>query len=136
MPATKWGQVMCAASAWKQSGMASWILCYISAQTRLSQCGRFSRVSSRTSWPDATSQCGALNLWSARRGIRLTAAVVREQMSSGAEFAFCSRCGEKILLPKADKPIQLTKRQAEEVEANRRAADQRSRFEQVLFRLK
>ena len=57
-------------------------------------------------------------------------------MSSGEEFAFCSRCGERIELPKADKPIHLTKRQAEEVEANRRAADQRSRFEQVLFRLK
>ena len=41
-----------------------------------------------------------------------------------------------MTLPKADQPIQLTKRQAEEVEANRRAADERSRFEQVLFRLK
>jgi hypothetical protein len=39
-------------------------------------------------------------------------------------------------MPKADKPIQLTERLAEEVEANRRAADQRSRFEQALFRLK
>jgi len=69
-------------------------------------------------------------------GHTLNRAVVREQISSGAEFAFCSRCGEKILLPKADKPIHLTKQQAEEVEANRRAADERSRFEQVLFRLK
>ena len=42
----------------------------------------------------------------------------------------------RSMLPKADQPIQLTKQQAEEVEANRRAADQRSRFEQVLFRLK
>lgn len=40
------------------------------------------------------------------------------------------------MLPKADQPIQLTKRQAQEVEANRRAADERSIFEQVLFRLK
>jgi hypothetical protein len=69
------------------------------------------------------------------KGHTLNRAVVREQMSSGAEFAFCSRCGERIALPKADKPILLTKQQAEEVEANRWAADQRCRFEQVLFRL-
>jgi small GTP-binding protein len=69
-------------------------------------------------------------------GHPLNRAVVREHMSSGAEFAFCSRCGDKIVLPKADKPIQLTDRQSKEVEVNSRAADQRSRFEQALFRLK
>jgi small GTP-binding protein len=69
-------------------------------------------------------------------GHPLNRVVAREQMSDGAEFAFCNRCGERIMLPKADEPIQLTKRQAEEVDANRRVADQRSRFEQVLFRLK
>ncbi len=69
-------------------------------------------------------------------GHLLNRAVVREQMTSGANFAFCNRCGEKIGLPKADQPIQLTRRQAEAVEANRRAADARSQFEQVLFRLK
>lgn len=66
----------------------------------------------------------------------LNRAVVREHMSSGEEFVFCSRCGEKIRLPKADQPIYLTQEQAEEVEANRREADKRSRFEQVLFLLK
>jgi small GTP-binding protein len=66
----------------------------------------------------------------------LNRAVVREHLSSGAEIAFCNRCGEKISLPKADQPIQLTRRQAEAVEADRRVADQRSRFEHVLFRLK
>ncbi|MGB9939628.1 GTP-binding protein [Methanosarcina sp.] len=70
------------------------------------------------------------------KGHTLNRAVVRQKMASGAKFTFCNDCGEKIVLPKADQPIQLTKRQAEEVEANRRAADQRSRFEQVLFRLK
>lgn len=66
----------------------------------------------------------------------LNRSVVRELMSSGSEFAFCNRCGEKIKLPKVNQPIHLTKQQVEEVEANRLAADQRSRFEQVLFRLK
>lgn len=66
----------------------------------------------------------------------LNLAVVRQKMSIGAKFIFCNDCGEKIILPEADKPIHLTNRQAKEVEANRRVADQRSRFEQVLFRLK
>jgi small GTP-binding protein len=70
------------------------------------------------------------------KGHPLNRAVVREQMSSGAEFTFCNRCGDRIVLPKADKLIQLTDQQAKEVEANRRAADQRSRFEQALFRFK
>lgn len=73
---------------------------------------------------------------SCSNGHQLNRAVVREQMSRGAEIAFCNRCGLKILLPKADRPIQLTKSQVQEVEANRRTADQRSRLEQVLFRLK
>jgi WD40 repeat protein len=71
-----------------------------------------------------------------KNGHVLNRAVVREQLSLGAESTFCNRCGEKITLPKADEPIQLTEQQAVEVEANRRAADERSRFEQVLFRLK
>ena len=70
------------------------------------------------------------------KGHTLNRAVIRQKMSSGVGFAFCSDCGKKIMLPKADQPIHLTKRQAEEVEANRHAADQRSRFEQALFRLK
>ena len=69
-------------------------------------------------------------------GHTLNRAVVRQKMSSGVGFAFCSDCGTKIMLPSADQPIHLTKRQAEEVEANHRAADRRSRFEQALYRLK
>ncbi|OPX76428.1 MAG: WD domain, G-beta repeat [Methanosaeta sp. PtaB.Bin018] len=70
------------------------------------------------------------------KGHTLNRAIVRQKMSSRVEFAFCSDCGEKIMLPKADQTIHFTKRQAEEVEANHWAADQRSQFEQVLFRLK
>jgi GTPase SAR1 family protein len=71
-----------------------------------------------------------------KNGHLLNRAVVREQLALGAVSTFCNRCGEKITLPNVDQPIQLTKRQADEVEKNRRAADERSRFEQVLFRLK
>ncbi len=70
------------------------------------------------------------------KGHPLNRAVVREQMASGAESAYCPKCGEKIPLPKVDQPIQLTKVQAEAVETDRHAAHHRSRFEQVLFRLK
>jgi len=70
------------------------------------------------------------------KGHTLNRAVVREHMSRGEKFAYCNQCGERILLPKADQPIYLTKKLAEKVETSHRAADQRSRFEQVLFRLK
>jgi small GTP-binding protein len=70
------------------------------------------------------------------KGHMLNRAVVRQKMSSRVAFTFCNDCGEKIILPKADEPIYLSKQQAEEVEANRNAADKRSRFEQVLLRLK
>ena len=63
----------------------------------------------------------------------LNRAVVREQMTSGADFAFCPKCGERLAIPKVHAPIQLTRQQEAEVEAQRSAADQRSRFEQVLF---
>jgi len=69
-------------------------------------------------------------------GHPLNRAVVREQMTSGASSTFCNRCGQEITLPKADQPIQLTRTQAAKMEADRRTADERSRFEQVLFRLK
>lgn len=71
-----------------------------------------------------------------RQGHVFNRAVVRQRSSAGADFAFCSECGEKTTLPKTDEPILLTAQQAAGVRADRRAADQRSRFEQVLFRLK
>ena len=68
------------------------------------------------------------------KGHDLNRAVVREQLAAKADFAFCARCGEKVTLPKVERPIQLTRTQAAEVEAQRRAADQRTRFEQAVFR--
>jgi small GTP-binding protein len=69
-------------------------------------------------------------------GHLINRAVIREQMAAGESIAFCGKCGQKVSLPEADQPIQLTKQQAADVAADRRAADERSRFEQVLFRLK
>jgi small GTP-binding protein len=73
---------------------------------------------------------------SCSNGHSLNRAVVREQVAKAANFAFCNQCGQKLTLPKIDKPIQLTKHLAEDVEGDRRTADLRSRFEQVLFRFK
>ena len=67
---------------------------------------------------------------------QLNRAVVREQLADGNETIFCTRCGERLSLPRADVPIQLTRHQSADLNTQRRAADQRLRFEQALFRLK
>jgi hypothetical protein len=65
----------------------------------------------------------------------LNRAVVREAVQHGEESAFCSKCGEKLTLPKMAEPIQLTREVQAEVESQRRAAEQRTRFEQAVFRV-
>jgi hypothetical protein len=68
-------------------------------------------------------------------GHALNRAVVREQLRKRSTFAFCSECGEKLMLPKADEPIQLTQTEHRKVEEQRWFADQRTRFEQAVFQL-
>jgi hypothetical protein len=70
------------------------------------------------------------------KGHQLNRAVVREQLADGNAEVFCTRCGERLSLPRADAPIQLTRAQSVKLDDQRRAAGQRSRFEQALFRLK
>jgi GTPase SAR1 family protein len=70
------------------------------------------------------------------KGHQLNRAAVREQLADGNDTAFCMRCGERLSLPRADVPIQLGHQQSAALGSQRRAADQRSRFEQALFRLK
>lgn len=70
------------------------------------------------------------------KGHQLNRAVVREQLADGNPEVFCTRCGERLPLPSADAPIQLTRAESVELDTQRRAAGQRSRFEQALFRLK
>jgi hypothetical protein len=67
---------------------------------------------------------------------QLNRAVVRERLAKGANDAFCSECGQRVALPPADTPIELTRAQVADRDTQRRAASQRSRFEQVLFRVK
>ena len=70
------------------------------------------------------------------KGHPLNRAVVREALQHGEENAFCSKCGEKLALPKMAEPIQLTREVQAEVETQRRAAEQRTRFEQAVFRVR
>jgi small GTP-binding protein len=65
----------------------------------------------------------------------LNRAVIREAMQQGDVTAFCSKCGEKLMLPAMAEPIQLTRAVQVEVETQRRIAEQRTRFEQAVFRL-
>ena len=63
-------------------------------------------------------------------------AVVREAMQQGDKTRFCSKCGKKLRLPTMAEPIQLAREVEVEVESQRRAAAQRTRFEQAIFRLR
>ncbi|MCY2992947.1 MAG: toll/interleukin-1 receptor domain-containing protein [Planctomycetota bacterium] len=69
------------------------------------------------------------------KGHQLNRAVVRDAMKNKEETAFCSKCGEKLTLPKMAEPIQLTRAVETEVELQRRTAEQRTRFEQAVFRV-
>jgi hypothetical protein len=68
-------------------------------------------------------------------GHLLDRSVVRQRLKEGKAFAFCNDCGEKLALPKMVEPIQLTREVQAEVDVQRRAAEQRTRFEQAVFRV-
>ncbi len=68
-------------------------------------------------------------------GHLLDRSVVRQRMKEGKAFACCNECGEKLTLPKMAEPIQLTREVQAEVDAQRQAAEQRTRFEQAIFRV-
>ncbi|HSS75377.1 MAG TPA: TIR domain-containing protein [Thermoanaerobaculia bacterium] len=69
-------------------------------------------------------------------GHLLDRSVVRQRLKEGKTFAFCNDCGEKLTLPTMAEPIQLTREVQTEVESQRRAAEQRTRFEQAVFRVR
>src|SRR6185369_7917464 len=69
-------------------------------------------------------------------GHLLDRTVVRKRMRDGLAFAFCNDCGERLALPKMAEPIQLTREVQTEVDSQRRAAEQRTRFEQAIYRVR
>jgi hypothetical protein len=68
-------------------------------------------------------------------GHALNRAVVREQLRKGSAFVFCSDCGERLALPKATEPIQLSQTERRKVDEQRWFAEQRTQFEQAVFRV-
>jgi small GTP-binding protein len=66
----------------------------------------------------------------------LDRSVVRQRLKEGKTFAFCNDCGGKLTLPTMAEPIQLTREEQTQVETQRRAAEQRTRFEQAVFRVR
>jgi small GTP-binding protein len=70
------------------------------------------------------------------KGHQLNRSVVREAMQHGDDTSFCSRCGEQLKLPKTAERIHLTKELQAEVQEQRHAAEQRTRFEQAVFRVR
>ncbi|HJQ35737.1 MAG TPA: TIR domain-containing protein [Thermoanaerobaculia bacterium] len=66
----------------------------------------------------------------------LDRAVVRQWMKDGKQFVFCNDCGEKLTLPAMAEPIALTREVKAEVDAQRHAAEQRTRFEQAVFSIR
>jgi small GTP-binding protein len=68
-------------------------------------------------------------------GHLLDRSVVRQRMKEGKTFAFCNDCGEKLPLAKMAEPIQLTREVQAEVDAQRHTAEQRTCFEQAIYRV-
>jgi GTPase SAR1 family protein len=65
----------------------------------------------------------------------LNRVVVRDRMRDGSTYAFCAECADRVALPKAHEPIQLTQKEQRKVDEQRWLAEQRTRFEQAIFRL-
>ncbi len=66
----------------------------------------------------------------------LDRSIMRQRLKDKKTFAFCNDCGEKLTLPTMAEPIQLTREVQTQVETQRRAAEQRTRFEQAVFRVR
>jgi small GTP-binding protein len=69
------------------------------------------------------------------RGHLLDRSVLRQSLRDGETFVFCNRCAEKLTLPTTAEPIQLTREAQSQVDSQYHAAEQRTVFEQVIFRL-
>jgi WD40 repeat protein len=90
-----------------------------------------SLVESLLSRPDLTVQ--RYPRITCARGHRLARSVQRDRLADG--YAFCPGCGERLTLPPSETPVKLTMQQAGATAADRRVANDRSRFEEAVFRL-
>lgn len=69
-------------------------------------------------------------------GHLLDRSLVRQRAKEGKTFSFCPECGEKLMLPAMAEPIQLARDVQARVSTQHQAAEQRTEFEQAIFRVK
>jgi small GTP-binding protein len=69
-------------------------------------------------------------------GNLLERAVMRQRLKEGKTFAFCNECGERLMLPSITEILHGSEQMQAEVEAQRRTAERRTRFEQAVFRVR
>ncbi len=65
----------------------------------------------------------------------LDRSVMRTRLADGKNFAFCTECGERLTLPPADEPIQLTQDVRRQVQEEQTTIDRRVVFEGLVFKL-
>jgi hypothetical protein len=68
-------------------------------------------------------------------GTRLERSLMRSRLAAKKDFAFCAECGERLALPPADEPIQLTQDVKQKVSDEETTADHRALFEELVYKL-
>jgi hypothetical protein len=61
---------------------------------------------------------------------------IRKRLAASKDFAFCAECGEKLTLPPADTPVQLTEEVKRQLNAEQTTVDRRVIFEGLAYKLK
>jgi TIR domain len=69
-------------------------------------------------------------------GRLLDRSIVRQRLKEGKPFAFCNECGERLTLPAMAEPIHIPPGDQEELDLQRHVAEQRTQFEQAVFRVR
>ncbi|MDA0810449.1 MAG: TIR domain-containing protein [Planctomycetota bacterium] len=69
-------------------------------------------------------------------GTKVERSQMRKRLAAGKDFAFCAECGERLSLPPADKPVQLTGDVRQQLNEEDAVIERRAVFEEVVYRLK
>ncbi len=69
-------------------------------------------------------------------GHLLDRSVLRQRVKEGKTFAFCNDCGERMPLRAMAEPSHLARDMRSKVDTQRHAAEQRTAFEQALYRVR
>ncbi len=61
---------------------------------------------------------------------------MRKRLADGKDIAFCAECGERLPLPPADEPVQLTEEVKQQLNAEQQTVVRRVVFEGLVYKLK